>query len=84
MIGILRHRGNRLNSAEAREQRVGACAVSSAKPAATVAAAAVTAGLLLTGAPSAASTDRSGRPTVPNEVAAPSAELTAAADDKAR
>ena len=65
MIGILRHRGNRLNSAEAREQRVGARAVSSAKPAATVAAAAVTAGLLLTGAPSAAAL-------VGGEAAAPS------------
>lgn len=65
MIGILRHRGNRLNSAEAREQRVGVRAVSSAKPAATVAAAAVTAGLLLTGAPSAAAL-------VGGEAAAPS------------
>lgn len=65
MIGNLRHRDNRLDSAEAREQRVGACAVSSAKPAATVAAAAVTAGLLLTGAPSAAAL-------VGGEAAAPS------------
>ncbi|MBC6832370.1 trypsin [Corynebacterium sp. LK29] len=65
MIGNLRHRDNRLDSAEAREQRVGACAVSSAKPATTVAAAAVTAGLLLTGVPSAAAL-------VGGEAAAPS------------
>lgn len=65
MIGILRHRDNRLKSAEAREQRVGVCAVSSGKPAATVAAAAVTAGLLLTGVPSAAAL-------VGGEAAAPS------------
>ena len=68
MIGIVRHRDNRLNSAEAREQRVGArnmSTVSSAKPAATAAAAAVTAGLLLTGAPSAAAL-------VGGEAAAPS------------
>ena len=65
MIGILRHRANRPNSADAQEQHVGAGAASTAKPAATVAAAAITAGLLLTGAPSAAAL-------VGGEAAAPS------------